>query len=220
MSEDHFYIIFQIAQMSILIPLLVGVFFRFNSFNTIKYVLFILLIISVIVALISKHLWSLKENNLYLLHYYTVFEFCGWMTIYYLLFEGAVMKRILLFLGVSFIIFSVVNSIFLQPLSTFNSNSRSLESILLVGFSIAYFFKVFKEKKVIYLEKNDNFWLNAAALIYFSGSFLLFGFSNLLLESNSYEVKEIWVIHAFLLCIHYILITISLWIKPEPTTSH
>lgn len=220
MLKDYFDIIFKTAQMSILVPLLVGIFFRFKSFNTIKYILFILLTISVIVALFSRYLWSLKENNLYLLHFYTVLEFCGWIVIYYLLFESVIMKKILFVLGISFIVFSVVNSVFLQPLSTFNSNSRSLESIILVGLSITYFFKIFKEKKVVYLERNDLFWLNSAALIYFSGSFLLFGFSNLLLQSNSYEIKEVWVIHALFLCMHYLLITIGLWIKPEQIISH
>jgi len=219
MLEDYFDIIFKTAQMSVLIPLLAAIF-RFRYLTRIKYVLVVLLIISVIVAVIARYLWHLQENNLYLLHYYTVLEFCGWASIFYLLFEGVFMKRYILSIGVLFVLFAILNSIFWQHLETFNSNSRSLESVILISWSIAYYLKLFKEKKVVYLERNASFWINAAALIYFSGSFLLFGFSNVLLHLNSYEIKEVWVIHAFFLIVHYILITIGIWIKSKQIVSH
>ncbi len=216
--EDYFDIIFKTAQMSVYIPLAIAVF-RFRYLDRIKWILLVLLVISVGVAVIARYLWTLQENNLHLLHFYTVAEFCGWSMIYYFLYDTILMKRLILFLGIGFVIFAILNSLFLQDLTTFNSNSRSLESILLVLLSIGYYFKIFKEKKIIYLERSDRFWLNAASLIYFSGSFLLFGFSNLLLQSNSYEIKEIWVIHGVFLIVHYSLITIGLWIKSDQIVS-
>jgi len=80
----------------------------------------------------------------------------------------------------------------------FNSISRSTEGVLLIVHSTIYFSKLFKEKKIKKLEAEPSVWLNIAVLVYFSGSFLLFGFSNLLLSMNSYEIKEIWGIHAII----------------------
>lgn len=214
MNFDFFDLIIKVAQLSILLPIAIA-FLRFRSLSKVQRLLLILLLVSLTISSIARYLWSLKENNLYLLHYYTVLEYCFWSGIFYLFFEGKFMKRFIVCTGILFIAFAILNSVFWQDLSSFNSYSRSVESILLVGFSIYYYLKMFKEEKILILEKNVSFWINAAVLVYFSGSFLLFGFSNLLLRLNSHEKIEVWGIHGVFLIIHYILITIGLWIRPE-----
>lgn len=210
--------IIKLAQVFIVLPLAVT-FWRFRYLNKVKTLLLLLLLISAFISTIARILWTLGQNNLFLLHYYTVLEFCGWISIFYFLFEGQKMKRFLLSTAVGFIIFAIFNSIFWQSLDTFNSNSRSLESVILIGFSILYYFKLFRERKILQLERSAPFWINAAVLLYFSSSFLLFGFSNLLLNLSSYKIKEVWGIHGVFLIIHYSLITIGIWVKSNQKIS-
>jgi hypothetical protein len=211
-------LIIQVAQVAIIIPLIIACW-RFKYLDKTLRLLFGLLVISALISVIARYLWSIKENNLYLLHYYTVIEFCGWSIIFYLLFENRFMKQMVFWVGIAFVLFAIVNSIFWEGLETFNSNSRSVESILLSFFSIAYYVKIFKEKKVSRLERNASFWINAAVLIYFSSAFLLFGFSNLLLNLSSYKIREVWGVHGIFLIVHYLLITVGIWIASSQKIS-
>lgn len=210
--------IIKTAQVAIVVPILVTLI-KIRSLNTIHWVLFSLLLISASISTISRYLWSIKENNLYLLHIYTIVEFCGWAIIYYKLFDSKNSKKTIRVIVVTYLMFAVLNSVYWEPLDTFNSNSRSLESIILIVFSIAFFVKIFKEKKVLRLENNFSFWMNSSVLIYFSSSFLLFSFSNVLLHSKSYQIREVWNVHALFLIVHYSLISISIWLISKKITS-
>ncbi|MEP0263813.1 hypothetical protein [Dokdonia sp.] len=219
MSIVFFDVIIKVAQVAIIVPLIVACW-RFKYLSRTLRLLSGLLVISALISIVARYLWSIKENNLYLLHYYTVIEFCGWAVIFYLLFESKFMKRIVFWIGIVFVLFAIVNSIFWEGLETFNTNSRSVESILLSFFSIAYYVKIFKEKRVYRLECSASFWINAAVLIYFSSAFLLFGFSNLLLNLSSYKIREVWGIHGIFLIVHYVLITVGIWIASNQKISH
>lgn len=216
MSGSLLNILIQIAQSFLLIPILLGII-RFNHLKKIRRILLFLLCVELIVSVIAWYLWSQKSNNLPLLHLYTVLEFSGWALIYYYLFKGDKRQKIVIVVSILFVLFALINSLFIQKLLEFNSISRSTEGVLLIVYSTIYFSKLFKEKKIKKLEAEPSVWLNIAVLVYFSGSFLLFGFSNLLLSMNSYEIKEIWGIHAVFLMIHYSLISIAIWMKPTPT---
>lgn len=211
-------IIIKTAQVAIIVPLFITVL-RIRSLNSIQWLLFTLLLISVIISTISRFLWSIKENNLYLLHLYTILEFSGWAVIYYKLFKSNKTKKVVLSVAVFYLVLAIFNSVYLEPLDTFNANSRASESIILIVFSLAYFIKIFKEKKILHLEKDYSFWLNTSVLIYFSSSFLLFSFSNVLLNSKSYQIREVWNVHAIFLIIHYGLISASIWLISKKTKS-
>ncbi|WP_299683430.1 hypothetical protein [uncultured Dokdonia sp.] len=211
--------IIKIAQVFIIVPLVIA-FWRFKYLNKIQLLLLGLLVISALTSTVARYLWSIKENNLYLLHYYTVIEFCCWAAIFYLFFESVFMKRIIFWIGIGYVAFAIVNSVFWETLETFNTNSRSLESVLLIFFSIAYYVKMFREKRISRLEYNASFWVNAAVLVYFSSGFLLFEFSDLLLNLSSYKIRGVWGVHGIFLIVHYILITIGVWIGSDQKTSH
>lgn len=205
-------ITFKLAQYSVFLPFLLSLI-RWRSLSGLKKLLFVLLCSGVLVTFFTVYLWRTGSNNLFLLHFYTPVECIIWLLMYAQLFESRKMKRFIRATIYFFLLFSVLNTIYWQPLETFNANSRSLESAILVVFSLLYYFKLFKEKKVDRLELYDSFWLNGAVLIYFSGSFLLFGFSNLLLQSDTYRIKEVWIVHAFFVLVYYAMISIGIWTK-------
>jgi hypothetical protein len=65
-----------------------------------------------------------------------------------------------------FIIYLLVNPFVWEPLNTYNSISRSLESILLIVYSSLYFYKIYQEEKIEQLEKQPEFWCVAGIVIY------------------------------------------------------
>jgi hypothetical protein len=110
------------------------------------------------------------------------------------------------------LLFSVVNILSWQPLTVYNSFSKTIESAFLLCFAVVWFYKVFVDQSIHRLETHPVFWVNAAVLIYFSGSFVLFVTNNFLEEIPLIEYFEAWALHGIFIMIHYLFITIALWL--------
>ncbi|AXG71035.1 hypothetical protein KORDIASMS9_03290 [Kordia sp. SMS9] len=201
----------EIAQFSLVVPLL-AMLFRFKRFTKLFWTLGILLIVAAIISYSSYVLYKNGANNMYLLHIYTVLEYALWSLFYYQLFESAMAKKINIGLLVVFVTFSILNSIYWQPLEMYNSYSRSVEGTFLLCMAIAWFYKVFVNGKIVRLEAHPIFWINAGVLVYFSGSFLLFISNNFLMELTRQEFFEAWALHGLFLIIHYLFISIGIWL--------
>ena len=70
-----------------------------------------------------------------------------------------------------FILFTVLNAVFIQKVSEYPSVLRVVESIIIVIFSILYFHKVMVESKITKLSREPMIWVNTDMLVYFSGNF-------------------------------------------------
>ena len=118
-----------------------------------------------------------KESNLWLIHLYTLTEF-----ILLGLFYKSVLKRpqwlnqnfkLILLVGSVLVI---ANTLFLQPITQFNSYAETMENIILIGFSISLFFHIINEESELYQSKALK-WINSGILLYLSGSLFIFLFS-------------------------------------------
>jgi hypothetical protein len=201
----------EFSQLSLVLPL-IALLFRFKRFNRQFWILGSLLVVATIVSYSAYLLYKNRANNMYLLHIYTIFDYVLWSIFYYQLFEKRIIKRVILSLIIIFITFSIFNSILWQPLTMYNSYSRSVEGAFLLCIAIAWFYKVFVNGTIAKLETHPVFWINAGVLIYFSGSFLLFISNNFLLELSHQEFFQAWALHGLFLMIHYIFIAIGIWL--------
>jgi len=209
----------EIAQLSLLLPLLATVF-RFRRFTKLFWTVGSLLVIATIVSYSAYVLYKSRMNNMYVLHIYTVLEYAFWSLFYYQLFEKRIVKRIILSLLIIFCAFSIFNTIYWQSLEMYNSYSRSLEGAFLLCFAITWFYKVFINGKITSLEKHPVFWVNAGVLVYFSGSFLLFISNNFLMELSNLAFFEAWALHGLFLIIHYLFIAIGIWLIKRKKELH
>ncbi|QHI34837.1 hypothetical protein IMCC3317_01810 [Kordia antarctica] len=210
-SKSTLLAIMSVAQLVILIPL-GTICFRFKRFNTIHKLLSILLICAGILSFIAYIMHGKKMNNMIISHFYTIIEYLLWSLIYMRLFDNRTIKKLIQISIFIVITFTIINMIFWQPLETYNSYSKSVESAFLVCFSIGWFYKVFVDQSIKRLETHPIFWINAAVLIYFAGSFLLFITNNFLMEIPLIEFFEAWTLHGIFIMIHYLFISIGLWL--------
>lgn len=210
-SKSILLAIMSVAQLFILIPL-GTIYFRFKRFNTIHKLLSILLISAGILSFIAYVMHGKKMNNMIISHFYTSVEYLLWSLIYIRLFDNRTIKKLIQISIFIVITFTIINMIFWQPLETYNSYSKSVESAFLVCFSIGWFYKVFVDQSIKRLETHPMFWINAAVLIYFAGSFLLFITNNFLMEIPLIEFFEAWALHGIFIMIHYLFISIGLWL--------
>lgn len=124
------------------------------------------------------------------LHFYIIIEFLLWALFYRILLHPLIHKKILDVIIFLFELYVIINLLFIQNLSTMPNFVRAVEGLLLVLFSVLLFYKFIIESKYLEIQKEPLVWINAAVLIYFSGSFFFNILFNLILE-NSLEFSRI-----------------------------
>ena len=127
---------------------------------------------------------SRSLNNLHALHIYTVLEFIfiGWY--YYYNLPDIISKKSILICIVLFSTFSILNSIFIQPLHTYNSYARGIEILLIISFSILFYMKnVFDLKRE---EELSRLILNTGILVYYGITFI-YSISGNIINKYAYD---------------------------------
>lgn len=173
----------------------------------ITYYIFLSIITEMVVLIFSRNHWE----NLSLLHFYTLAEFFILYRFFFLSLKGFIPSRIIHVIAICFIALSSLNSIFLQKLDQYNSNARGVCAFLVILGTLALFYRIISEMKVLILAKYPIFWINAGLLTYFSSSFFLFIMSNYILHLNNTLNVYIWMVHSILNVILYTMISIGLW---------
>ncbi|MEO9482280.1 MAG: hypothetical protein ABJG47_02495 [Ekhidna sp.] len=174
--------------------------------------------VSFVVQVIASIFYYNKENNLPLLHIYTVVGFVCLMIFYNQIFDGLIKPMILWVLAAVFVVYSILNSIFIQDIYTFNSYALSVEAVIIIILSLTTFVflmnDIVKEKRIAVIKSIS--WINAGLFIYYSSSLLVFYFGNMIINfSKTPLVRYTWFIYALFSIIMYICFFIGLWNRPK-----
>lgn len=178
------------------------------------YALGIFLIIDILTEIVATTLYYQHINNLPLLHIYTLLEFISF-SFYYraTLRERQIFSKYFYVFVILVSLFIVLNSVFFQPLTEFNSNAKTLVQAILMGYGIYHLFSVFGKINLSEPAQFASCVVSMAVIIYNAGSFFIFMFSNVLLENNSSRTVQygFWMLNSLLFLIFQILILFSLW---------
>lgn len=175
------------------------------------------LILGFIIQICMMFFYLKSSNNLPFVHIYALLEFILLSLFYkeiltkYILFQK---NQIYFIIGISILI--VLNTIFLQPLNTFNSNIKSLTQIIYIGYAIAYFFQApFEKNNPLHQFLN---LINSAILLYYAGSLFIFMFSSIFPKMSDFH-RIFWVANALLYIIFQLLVFAALWTFQRQTKS-
>ena len=159
--------------------------------------------------LIELSAWAFQMrgiNNLPLLHLYTWGEFLLFSWFYREVFPNASLfsQHFRIFL-ITVSILIVGNSLFVQSIYGFNSYAKALVQVILISYSMYYFFNTENE----YERKGSELrWVHSSVLVYYSGSFFIYLFSDYFLRYGEGIPKEFWMFNAFLnLVFHSLILT-------------
>jgi hypothetical protein len=178
----------------------------------------VFLIFSGFIDLISTYCWYNSINNMPLLHLYVAGGFFFICLFYPQLLDGFISKKIIWNVLVGFTGFTVINTIFIQPINTYNSYAVVIESILIIILSLSTFMfllddivKETKGKLAVTLN-----WINSGLFIYYSSSLLIFYFGNVITDSFSVEISQyLWAIPSVASMAMYFCFFIGLWKRPQ-----
>ncbi|MFN7494134.1 MAG: hypothetical protein ACK5RG_14545 [Cyclobacteriaceae bacterium] len=172
---------------------------------------------SAAIEMCSRIFWFQSINNMPFLHVYVAGGFCFISIFYQQILKGFINPTIIWMILAIFLIFTTINSLFIQPIDTFNSYALTVESVLIIIFSLSTYTimlnDMVKEKRV-HLAKSLN-WINSGLFIYYSTNLLIFYFGDIITQFLSKEVSlYTWAIHSFFLILMYCCFFVGLWHRP------
>ncbi|WP_340114510.1 hypothetical protein [Maribellus mangrovi] len=149
-------------------------------------------------------------RNHWLGQIYFPLEFLFLALFYSKVLVGIVKKKWMMVIIVVFMAYCILNPIFLQKFTQY-SHVRSFSSILLIVFSILYYYRIMTEANIKKLVDEPMIWINTAILINFSGVLFYNILFTLLLEYSNDIAKQAAIFNAFLNVTFYFLIAVGFW---------
>lgn len=138
--------------------------------------LFFSLVIEAVAAwMISKNISTTLLFNLA-----STIEITFYLWILRSIVRGGILKKILLILIVLYPILSFADILFIQGKEDFHSIGYALGCLLIVFFSIMFFYQLFAKPKAVILAKEPDFWICTGLLLFYSVTFPLFASANLM----------------------------------------
>ncbi|TKC01264.1 hypothetical protein [Pedobacter cryotolerans] len=191
-----------IVPLSILIPILIGLF-NYKNLQTSGKFVFYYLVASGLINLAAIVLVAFRMTNLPLLHLYTIVEAVLLLSYFRTIFTNHLIRKFLLYIIIIFPLLCIINFTFIQSIFTFNTYTRPLEAILITFFCLLYLYKSgFTEN---WINKQTS-WFNMGILLYFPVVCIIFILSNyMVFVSKNKELNlMIWQFHAIMSMVMYL----------------
>ena len=194
---------------SILLPVLIGLVkikVLPNSAKIIWYYLLVSGVVSFLAYFVGR---VMHANNLWLIHVYTALEVILFCWFYKKILLAPENSKLFWLLPVVFVLLCIINAVKFQSIYTYSSYTRSVEAIICLVFALNYFARlatVDAGKKTFLM---PEFYFNSGIFLYFSGAFMLFVFSNFIINSSSHTYYVLWVIHAALVLCMYLFFSVG-----------
>jgi len=198
--------------LPILIPFIFGLIF-FKSFDKgIRYLFYFVSygVFNELVTRIFPIFFGLKNTHPFS-NVYLVISFLFIGLFYAVILEKFIKPRIILFIILGFEVICFFNIFFIQSIFKFPEKTYSLGNIILVIFSIVYFYRIMIEANVKNLWAAPLVWINTGVLIYYSGSLFYTVLFNTILEYSREFSKMTVVYFSAINALFYILIAIGFW---------
>ena len=109
-----------------------------------------------------------------------IIEFCFYLWIFYNIIKSIRIKKIIILFIVGYPCLSILNMLFFQGINNFNSITYSLGCLIIIIFSIFYFFELFSAEESYRLSKDPAFWICTGLLFFYSVSFPVYVSVNLM----------------------------------------
>lgn len=163
-----------------------------------------------------------KTNNLYTFHIFVPIEFTFLTLFFRDVLQKSISKIFFHILIVAFLVFSFINSVYLQEIKKFNTYSIFIEGIVMIALSSFYFIRGVRKMETLkeFQETNYIFYMMAGIFLYFLGDFFILSLMNFIYEHADKEFTQFtWILHIVFTWVYYILIGIGIWKIPKKNGS-
>ncbi len=167
-----------ISGISGLVPLIAGIC-AYRRSSTEMRILTIFLVFVLLIEILGFSLFYNNFDNSWLFHIFTLIEYSFLVFIFSNWQINTILKHILRLSILFFTLVWISAKLLFENFNSMDNYTASLESILLIAISVLTLYSLTKEnEKPLFID--SRFWICGAVLIYFSGNFMTFAFSNII----------------------------------------
>lgn len=205
------------SSLIIILPIMSAVFYRkdlSNSLRIISFYVFGSLFFEILCWAIILLPFSNHQNH-WVLNILNVFELICLSYYFLITIKNVRLKQLIkvtallslfLVVGISLVNFKDINR--------YDNLTHSIVYITLIFFALLNFYEILYSEEPLILYNYTYFWITSGILIYFSGTFFINLFGDIILFSN--QLKDYWIIYYILLIIFRIFLAIGLWFSKTP----
>ncbi len=165
----------------------------------------------------SYYLQSIQsESIIYLLYTFTVLEYSFFCYFIYLVIPQSFIKKSVLFFWGGFILFDLVDLIFLNKGKGFDSFAIGIECIIVLFLCISYLFFQLRKSNSFIIYSTFNFWVVITFFMYFSGTFFLYIFAESMAKNVAFQ-KQYFIINISFNILKNILLCVAMTMKLNDT---
>lgn len=203
-------------KLLMIIPLISGIV-HFKKLDFPLKLLFYYVIFDIVIITITGILRERNMNNLLFINLFIVVEFYLISSVFSLIIENKVVKRIIktsYLLFASLILFTFV---YYQLLNEYANHLILFESFFFIVFTSTYLFSQIKQEKDIL---NDPYaWFSIAVLMYFITTFLVYASFHKLAKLDKTVFMQVWLIKNGFMYLYFIIIAIAFYKQAKLSAS-
>lgn len=211
-DKDILFYIPNLAFIPIAFAMIVGL--RKVKFTANEKWIVVLTGIACVSQIVSTILWNKQMNNILVSHIYSILEFTL-LIFYFTSYFTRNLRKWAVVLTTLFTCIVIVRAFVFHNPFEMNWVPRTIESAVMIAISLFMYGFIMKTSSGINIWNQPLFWINSAALLYFSSNLLLFYFSSYVAQLSYNLNITIWVMHVIFMTLYYLLISIGLWKTPR-----
>lgn len=121
-------------------------------------------------------------------------------------------KKLVFFTWAGFLLFALIDYLFLSHSQEFDSFTSGIESIIVISFCVYYLFSQIRLSNNLLIYSTFNFWVVITFLIYFSGTFFLYLMTESMRENVAFQ-KQYFIINISFNILKNILLCVAMTMK-------
>ncbi|MDB5139775.1 MAG: hypothetical protein JWR12_1691 [Mucilaginibacter sp.] len=177
-----------------------------NYLHTIRYYLCFVVIVESICYYLA---WIERVNNQWLYNIFILVEFSYGIWLYYNFISFKYFKPIIIFFCILFFSTYIFELVSYGGISTFFNRADTIESVIIIGLCMLYYYTLFQQEEYINLSEDPIFWIVSGSFIFYTTSIGLDTFFKKLVEVRiNHSISLRYIIMNLLNIILY-----SCWIK-------
>lgn len=168
---------------------------------------------------LNYYLQSIQsEDYIYLLYAFTLVEYSFFCYFIYLNTPNTIVKKLLPFIWIAFIVFELLVIIFKNDPFGFDSITSGIECIIVLFLCISYLFIQLKGSNSLTIYSTFDFWVVISFLIYFSGTFFLYILAQSMGRDIAFQ-RQYFIINIVFNILKNILLCIAMTMKLNDTVN-
>lgn len=172
------------------------------------------IVTSAVVQCVSLGLWFFSIHNLFLNHFFVPVSAVCIAVFYNKLLGRFINSNVIWTVLALFLLTTIANSVWIQPLHTFNSYAQAMLCVLVVVLSLATFLLLMNYGNHVTGDTDIRSlnWINSGLFIYYASVLILFYLGDIIIKSFSLELNRyVWLIHSLFYIIMSSCFFIGLW---------